>query len=130
MYKRQAPYKTLDNARETLQSTLLNSTEENIYVVFQPGEYVPENYNAFVFTPEDCSAEKNVIFTSLSGEKAKITGARHIAGFSVYDAEKGIYRAKVPVGTNSRQLYVNGIKATRARSVEDIKGFTLSLIHI
>lgn len=119
-----APFKTLNNARETLQSTLLNSTEENIYVVFQPGEYVPENYNAFVFTPEDCSAEKNVIFTSFSGEKAKITGARHIAGFSVYDAEKGIYRAKVPAGTNSRQLYVNGIKATRARSVEDIKGFT------
>ena len=119
-----APYKTLNTARFDLRSRIASSAEKDIYVVFKPGEYMSGNYSTMELTSEDCSADKNVIFTSLSGEKAKITGAKHITGFSLYDAENGIYRAEVPEGTNSRQLYVNGIKATRARSVEDVKGFT------
>ncbi len=119
-----APFKTLNAAKDELQNRIASSAEKDIYVVLKTGEYVPGSYETMVITDKDCAADKNIIFTSLSGDKAKITGARHITDFSVYDAAKGIYRAKVPDGTASRQLYVNGIKATRARSVEDVKGFT------
>lgn len=118
------PYKTLEKAREKLQTALLVSDETDIYVVFKSGDYTPKDYKTLALGKNDCSADKNVIFTSLSGEKAKITGARHINGFTLYDSENNIYRASVPEGTNSRQLYVNGLKATRARSIEDPAGFT------
>lgn len=34
-------------------------------------------------------------------------------GFSLYDGAKNIYRASVPVGTQSRQLFVDGVRAQR-----------------
>lgn len=119
-----APFKTLEGANSALQDRLAATEEDDIYVVLKPGEYTPENYETLALAPENCASDKNIVYTSLYGDKATISGAKHITGFTVYDAEKNIYRAPVPEGTNSRQLFINGVKATRARSPEDVKGFT------
>jgi len=113
-----APYKSLNNARNRLRNRISLSKETDIYVVFKGGEYVPGSYATMDITSRDFSENKNVIYTSLNSDRAKITGAKHITGFKLYDSKKNIYRASVPAGTATRQLYVNGIKATRARSPE------------
>lgn len=118
------PFKTLELAITKLQGRLLVSSETDIYIVLKSGEYTPKDYKTLALGKNECSETKNVIFTSLEGEKAKITGAMHVSGFTLYDSDLNIYRAAVPEGTNSRQLYVNGVKATRARTVEDPVGFT------
>ncbi|HTJ72960.1 MAG TPA: hypothetical protein VL551_35810 [Actinospica sp.] len=68
----------------------------------------------------------NVVYQAAAGQSPVITGARQVTGWSEYDSTKGIYRAAVPVGTQSSQLFVNGARAQRARSVLNPSGFTLS----
>ena len=45
-----------------------------------------------------------------------ISGAQKITGWSQYDATKNIWRANVGTGFDTRQLYVDGLLATRART--------------
>ncbi len=120
-----APYKSISNARKTLRDSVANSSQKNIYMIFKSGEYIDPNYATVALTSAEYSADKNVIFTSMEGEKAQISGAKHVAGssFSLHDADKNIYRTSVAPGTKTRHLYVNGIKATRARSQEDVVPF-------
>ncbi len=122
----QTPYKTFESARAKLRDYVANSAEKDIYVIFKSGEYVSPNYSTIELTNAEYSADKNVIFTTLEGEKAAISGAKHISGdsFELYDGTNQIYRTSVDAGTQSRQLFVNGIKATRARSQEDVVPFT------
>ena len=47
--------------------------------------------------------------------KPVISGGKEITGWTLYDAEKNIYSAKLP-GANPRQLYINGKRAVRART--------------
>jgi hypothetical protein len=54
-----------------------------------------------------------------------ISGATQVTGWSQYDASRNVWRASVPAGTRSRQLWVNGAEATRARSAMN-PGFSLS----
>ncbi|WP_461118497.1 RICIN domain-containing protein [Saccharothrix stipae] len=55
-----------------------------------------------------------------------ISGARAVTGWSVVDAGKNIWRANVPTGADSRQLYVNGAVATRARTQVNRADFTFT----
>lgn len=43
-----------------------------------------------------------------------ITGAVPVTGWTLYDADKGIYVADTPAGLDTRQLYVEGVHAPRA----------------
>ncbi|WP_084546651.1 RICIN domain-containing protein [Glycomyces arizonensis] len=61
-----------------------------------------------------------------------VTGARAVTGWVLDDAAAGIYRAEVGTGAETRQLYVDGVLAQRARlnlSPSDISlnadGFTV-----
>ena len=68
----------------------------------------------------------NVVYQAAPGQSPVITGAQRVTGWSAYDSSKGIYRAAVPAGTQSSQLFVNGARAQRARSALNPSGFTLS----
>ena len=83
------------------------------------------SYKPIEFTKDDRVDGKQLIFTSFSGEKAKISGAMHISGAEFDEYTDGIYRASVPDGTDTRQLYVNGIKVMNKlmnESVEEEEG--------
>jgi hypothetical protein len=55
-----------------------------------------------------------------------ISGARTVTGWSLADSAKNIWRANVGAGTDSRQLYVAGVPATRARTTLNRSDFTAS----
>lgn len=67
-----------------------------------------------------------VVYAAYPGEHPSIAGARQVTGFQLYDAGKNIYRAAVPAGSQSRQLFVNGVRAQRARGPMNPGGFTQS----
>ncbi|HEY3609146.1 MAG TPA: hypothetical protein VGL06_16720 [Pseudonocardiaceae bacterium] len=67
-----------------------------------------------------------VVYQALPGQTPVITGARQVTGFAVFDASRNIFRAPVPVGTSSRQLIVDGVRAQRDRGPTNPAGFSLS----
>jgi hypothetical protein len=74
-----------------------------------------------------------VIWQAASGARPVLTGARPVTGWELDDAAAGVYRADVGTGFDTRQLYVDGVLAQRARlrlSPSDLSfnptGFTLN----
>lgn len=57
----------------------------------------------------------HITYQAYPGETPLISGAISVTGWSLYDKEKNLYRASVPLGTQSRQLFINGVRAERAR---------------
>jgi hypothetical protein len=75
-------------------------------------------------TPEDSGTNGyNVIYTAYPEETPVLSGGRVITGWQLYDPTLNLYRAPVPNGLESRQLFVNGVRAIRARSEAFPKGF-------
>jgi hypothetical protein len=66
------------------------------------------------------------IYEAAPGETPVLSGGRVVGGWSLFDQANGIYHAKVDPSLRTRQLYVNGIRATRARGPESPPGFTLT----
>ncbi len=80
----------------------------------------------FTLGPEDSGAHGHrVVYSAYRTERPVFSGARQVRGFSLYDSSRTIYRAVAPPGTKSRQLFVNGQRAQRARGPLDPGGFTL-----
>jgi len=83
--------------------------------------------DTFRLGPQDSGENGyDVVYQAAPGQQPVITGAKQVTGWSEYDSTKDIYRAAVPVGTESSQLFVNGARAQRARSALNPSGFTLS----
>ena len=56
----------------------------------------------------------NVVWTAAPGARPVLSGGEQITGWRLADASKGIWSAPAPAGLQTRQLYVNGIRAQRA----------------
>ncbi|SDY97601.1 Right handed beta helix region [Amycolatopsis xylanica] len=65
-----------------------------------------------------------VAYRAFPGETPVLSGAQRVTGFTLHDAAKNIYKASVPAGTDTRQLFVNGKRAERARTALDATKFT------
>ena len=55
-----------------------------------------------------------VVWQAAAGATPVISGGRQVTGWSLKDSASNIYAAPVPAGTDSRQLYVDGVLAPRA----------------
>ena len=65
----------------------------------------------------------NIIYQSYSGQVPVISGGMVVTNWSLYNAATNIWRSFVGTGVNSRQLYVNGVRAIRARGPYNPSGF-------
>ncbi|MBJ7522099.1 MAG: right-handed parallel beta-helix repeat-containing protein [Solirubrobacteraceae bacterium] len=70
------------------------------------------------------SAGREVAYRAAPGARPVLSGGLRLSGWTLHDRRRGIYRARVPAGTRSRQLYVDGRRATRAQSDPFPDGFT------
>ncbi len=66
----------------------------------------------------------NVIYRAAPGETPILSGGIAVTGWTLFDPAKKIYRAKVPAGIYSRQLFVNNRRADRARGPLEPDGWT------
>ena len=55
-----------------------------------------------------------VFWQAASGQTPVISGGEQVTGWTLHDSTNNIYQASVPVGVDSRQVYVDGALAPRA----------------
>jgi hypothetical protein len=65
-----------------------------------------------------------IVYRAAQGETPVWSGAIQVQGFTAVDAQKVVWVASVPAASKSRQLYVNGRRATRARGPDAPSGYT------
>ena len=76
-------------------------------------------------TAEDSGSNgHSVVWQAVPSARPVISGARAVTGWTLADAGRNIWRADVGAGTDTRQLYVNGAIATRARTQVNRPDFT------
>ncbi|MCQ6560468.1 S-layer homology domain-containing protein [Paenibacillus mendelii] len=113
---------SLDGAQAKVR-TLNTSMTEDIIVYLRGGTY------ALTSTFELTSADSGtggfqVIYEAYPGETPVLSGGQTIADWSLFDSGQNIYRSYVGTELNTRQLYVDGVRATRARGADNPAGFT------
>ena len=112
-----SPFLTVEKAQAEVRK-INQDMNGDIVVYLEDGLYTL--YNTLTFDEKDSATNGfDIIYTAAENAKPVISGGTEISGFTLFDAEKNIYSAKVEEGFTFRQLYVNGEKAIRARSNTD-----------
>jgi hypothetical protein len=112
---------SLPAARDKVR-TMTSGMTGDIIVYLRGGTY--SLGSTFTLTAADSGTNGfNVIYQAYTGETPIISGGRVISGWTLHDSAKNIYKAVVPA-LNTRQLFVNGVRATRARGERNPQGFT------
>ena len=113
------PFLTVTKAINTVQTVNKNMTGD-IVVYLRCGTYAIDSTIAI---GTSCSGTNGytVKFMNYTGETPVISGGQAITGWTLYDAAKNIYQA-TGITFNFRQLYVNGVKAVRARTPNQQNG--------
>lgn len=105
------PFKTLEKARNVVRTTN-DAMIEDIIVYLRAGTY--QLSATVVFDQNDSGTNGfNIVYRSYPGERPIISGGQKITGWTA--AGNGTYRASVGA-LRFRQLYVNGVRAQRART--------------
>jgi hypothetical protein len=107
------PLQTVAKARDLVRTKNSNMTAD-ITVYLRAGTY--QQTSTLTFANADSgSGNFYVKYMAYPGERPLISGGKAITGWKVSDATNNIYSASA--GTTAfRQLYVNGVKAIRART--------------
>lgn len=111
----EAPLATVTAAKEKIKP-YLKDMKNNITVYIKGGVEHMIN-NPIEFTPEDSGCNGyNVIYTSYGEGKAILTSGRDYTSWQLHDAESNIYKTFVGTGVKTRNVYINGVRARRART--------------
>jgi hypothetical protein len=114
------PFATLVRARDAVRQ-VNRDMKEDLVVVLHGGTYRLDH--TLFFEPEDSgTGGHNVIYRAQAGETPVLSGGVPVTGWQ--QDEKGRWKAPVSAG-DFRQLYVNKVRATRARGAMPA-GLTLS----
>lgn len=115
-----SPFQSIAKAREAVREINSNMTGD-ILVYLRGGTYALTEELVFNETDSGTNGH-NIIYQAYPGEHPLISGGQSIANWSLYDAANNIYKASVGTVTETRQLYVNGKRAVRARSEAGLPG--------
>jgi hypothetical protein len=109
-----APFQSVDKARKAVR--LLNANmDADIRVYLRGGTY--PLIETIAFTDQDSGKNGHqVIYQAYPGEKPVLSGEKSLTGWELHDSAKQIYKASAGENIETRQLYINGVRATRARS--------------
>lgn len=108
---------SLEGARDKARTLNRNMTED-LVVCLGGGTYwltQPFSLTQNATLSDSGSNGFNVVYQALEGASPVLSGGRRIQGFALHDAANDVFRAPAP-NLRSRQLFVNGVRATRARS--------------
>ncbi len=91
----------------------LNLTDVGkVQVIFNAPKF--DLLSSFLITSDEAGNINNQItFKSADGQRAQLQGGLRVTNWK--PTGSGIYKAEIPIGIDSRQLYVNGKMAIRAR---------------
>ena len=106
-------------AARDLIRTMSPSMTGNVVVYLYGGTY--QLTNSFQLqentkTHDSGTGGYNIVYEGYPGQIPIISGGIVVTNWSLFNASSNIWSAFVGIGVNSRQLYVNGVRAMRARS--------------
>jgi D-alanyl-D-alanine carboxypeptidase len=108
------PFATILKARNVVR-TINGNLKGDVIINLRGGTY--EQTSTFTLTAINSGTNGfNIIYKAYNCETPVISGGIKIIGWTLHDVSKNIYQAKVDTSLNTRQLYVNGLRAIRARS--------------
>ncbi len=108
------PFLTIEHARDVLRT---NSDRGSITINVNIKEGNYRLTSPITFTSADSgTARAHVVYQAAPGAVVYISGAERVTNWTVHDAGLNIWKAQVTTNTMPRQLYVNGTRATRART--------------
>jgi len=107
-------FRTIEKARDVVRTRHVNM-KGDVHVYLRGGTYWLKSTLLFD-TTDSGTRGFNVIYEAYKNEKPIISGGKEVSGWELYDTSKNIYRAYAGKGLETRQLFVDGIRATRARS--------------
>jgi len=109
-----APFATIVRAQQEAR-TLNGDMTGDIVVNLGAGTYMlDETLN---FSPEDSGTNGHfVIYRGAGGEETVVSGGSVVEGLTETQPGSGLYAASVDPALETRQLFVDGIRAVRARS--------------
>ncbi len=111
-----APFLTIARARDAVRADADRGTCR-INITIRGGTY--RLSAPLAFTAADSGAPgAEVVYQAAPDETVVISGAQRVAGWTLHDAGLNIWKAAVETDLMPRQLYVNGQRALRARTVD------------
>jgi hypothetical protein len=114
----------LTEAKSVVESMDSNMTGD-IVVYLMGGTYRPSS--TFTLGPEDSGTNGHTVYWEADpGQTPVIDGSEQVTGWSEYNSSLDIWRASVAVGTQARDLWVNGVRATETKSAINPGGFSQS----
>jgi hypothetical protein len=113
------PLRSLQKARDVVR-TLNADMAGDITVSLADGTY--QLTQPLALDGRDSgSGGHNVIWAAAPGARPVISGGRQVTGWQRPDTGKKVWTAAVPAGLETRQLYVNGVRAQRASGPLPVK---------
>lgn len=118
------PVQTIFKAQEIVRENNKNMLG-NIYVFLKSGTHFMTK--TLELNQDDSGTNGfSIIYTSYGDGKAFLAGAESkVYSWELYDKEKGIYKTYVG-NVNARNMYVDGVRATRAKSDVALKNYSYS----
>ncbi|MFJ9212189.1 discoidin domain-containing protein [Streptomyces sp. NPDC102264] len=115
------PFKTLEHARDYVREAK-KKVRGDVHVRLMAGTH--QLSRTFSLTARDSGSDgQRVVYEAAPGAHPVISGGKRITGWTPADPAKGIYKATIG-DLDTRQLYVNGEPATRARGAKNPPGFS------
>ena len=115
------PFATVARATE-VACAVTDTDIDRINLIFREGVYsLTETVN--IGTRGGTAPE--IHYRADQGADVVFSGGRRVTGWTVHDADRGIYKAYVGSGMLSRQIYINDVRAERARSLGGLTDCTV-----
>ncbi|KAH8764510.1 pectin lyase fold/virulence factor [Hyaloscypha sp. PMI_1271] len=115
-----SPFLTLTKAQAAVRIAVATKPAEAITVNIADGVYILNT--TLLLTAEDSGTSGYPVVWKALGSNALISGGLKLTGWTL-NSTTGIYSTTVPVGTQSRNLYVGGSAAQYARAFLDKSKF-------
>ena len=114
------PVKSLEHARDLVRG-MNQSMAGNLTVWLAGGTY--RLAESLVLEAKDSgTGGHDVIYAAMDGQAPVISGGVQVTGWKLVDAGKNLWSAPAPAGLkNTRQLYVNGVRALRTQGRLPVK---------
>lgn len=105
---------SLAGAKSAVEAATSNMTQD-LTVVLEAGTYrlgSPLTFDAL----DSGRNGHTVVYEAMPGQSVVLSGGLPVTGWTLHEKAKNVYQASVPAGFNTRQLYVNGRRATVAKA--------------
>ncbi len=114
----EAPFRSVD-AAVTAVRTVVDGAREDVVVYLHEGVHTIDR--TILLAPEDSGRNgRRVIYRAFPGETAAISGGATVGGWEpdLTSGIPGLWKTHLPLIENTRNLYIDGRRATRAKSSE------------